>query len=62
METDAMIQHSPRISRRGVLASEWVFITTILVLGAITGLVAVRKQHLPQLREMVKTQPATPAK
>ena len=34
-----------------LIASEWVFVATILVLGAITGLVAVRQAVLSELTE-----------
>jgi len=34
-----------------VVAGEWVFVATILVLGSITGLVAVRQAVLSELTE-----------
>lgn len=34
-----------------LIATEWVFVATILVLGAITGLVAVRQAVLSELTE-----------
>jgi hypothetical protein len=34
-----------------LIATEWVFVATILVLGAITGLVAVRQAILSELTE-----------
>jgi hypothetical protein len=35
-----------------LLASEWVFVATILVLGAITGLVAVRQAAIKELHDL----------
>jgi len=37
--------------RGALIATEWVFVATILVLGAITGLVAVRQAILSELTE-----------
>jgi len=34
-----------------LIATEWVFVATILVLGAITGLVAVRQAVISELTE-----------
>jgi hypothetical protein len=34
-----------------LIASEWVFVATILVLGAITGLVAVRQAVIAELHD-----------
>jgi Flp pilus assembly pilin Flp len=34
-----------------LIAAEWVFVATILVLGAITGLVAVRQAVLAELHD-----------
>src|SRR4051794_37350159 len=34
-----------------LIATEWVFVATILVLGAITGLVAVRQAAISELTE-----------
>jgi hypothetical protein len=34
-----------------LIATEWVFVATILVLGAITGLVAVRQAVISELEE-----------
>jgi hypothetical protein len=34
-----------------LIATEWVFVATILVLGSITGLVAVRQAVLSELTE-----------
>ena len=34
-----------------LIATEWVFVATIMVLGAITGLVAVRQAILSELTE-----------
>src|SRR5215471_15440393 len=34
-----------------LIATEWVFVATILVLGAITGLVAVRQAIISELTE-----------
>jgi len=34
-----------------LIATEWVFVATILVLGAITGLVAVRQAVITELEE-----------
>jgi hypothetical protein len=46
--------------RRGfVMAGDWVFVATILVLGAVTGLVTIRQTRLPELAAAVKT--TTPA-
>src|SRR2546428_10331012 len=36
---------------RSLIATEWVFVATILVLGAITGLVAVRQAVISELEE-----------
>lgn len=47
-------------NRRGfVMAGDWVFVATILVLGAVTGLVTMRQTRLPDLAAAVKT--TTPA-
>jgi hypothetical protein len=35
-----------------LVATEWVFVATIMVLGAITGLVAVRQAILSELTEL----------
>src|SRR5712692_5650659 len=35
-----------------LIATEWVFVATILVLGSITGLVAVRQAVLAELQDM----------
>ena len=35
-----------------LIASEWVFVATILVLGAITGLVAVRQAVIAELHDV----------
>jgi hypothetical protein len=35
-----------------LIAAEWVFVATILVLGAITGLVAVRQAVLAELHDV----------
>jgi len=35
-----------------VIAPEWVFVATILVLGAVTSLVAVRQVVLAELEEL----------
>jgi len=46
--------------RRGfVMAGDWVFVATILVLGAVTGLVTMRQTRLPELAAAVQT--TTPA-
>ena len=37
-----------------LIATEWVFVATILVLGAITGLVAVRQAVLSELTEFAQ--------
>ena len=35
-----------------LIASEWVFVATILVLGSITGLVAIRQAVLAELHDV----------
>jgi hypothetical protein len=37
-----------------LIATEWVFVATILVLGSITGLVAVRQAILSELQDMAQ--------
>jgi len=37
-----------------LIATEWVFVATILVLGSITGLVAVRQAILAELQDMAQ--------
>jgi len=44
-----------------VLAGEWVFVATILVLGAITGLVALRPTNLTDLLERAQPAAVQPA-
>ena len=41
-----------------LIATEWVFVATILVLGAITGLVAVRQAILSELTEFANAVPS----
>jgi hypothetical protein len=42
--------------RRGsVMAGDWIFVATILILGAVTGLSAMRQTRLNNLPEAVKT-------
>jgi hypothetical protein len=46
---------SSRQGRRGSVATgDWVFVTTILVLGAVTGLVTMRQTRLMDLSNAVK--------
>jgi hypothetical protein len=40
-----------RDDRGALLATEWVFMATILVIGVVTGLVAVRQSVLAELHE-----------
>ncbi len=48
-----------RQARRGSVATgDWVIVTTILVLGAVTGLVTIRQTRLPDLASIVKAEPA----
>jgi len=47
-----------RQGRRGSVATgDWVFVTTILVLGAVTGLVTLRQTRLPDLAAALKPLP-----
>jgi hypothetical protein len=48
-----------RDSRRAVVTADWVFVATLLVLGAVTGLVTVRHTRLPELAAALKV-PAPP--
>ncbi len=49
---------SLRQDRRGFVATgDWVFVTTILVLGAVTGLVTIRQTRLSDLASAVKPMP-----
>jgi hypothetical protein len=41
-----------------VIGSEWVFVATVLVLGTITGLVAVRQATLAELIDAAESLPA----
>jgi hypothetical protein len=38
------------------MAGDWVFVATILILGAVTGLVTMRQTHLTDLGDAVKVQ------
>jgi hypothetical protein len=38
-----------------LIASEWVFVATILTLGAITGLVAVRQAVIAELHDLANS-------
>jgi hypothetical protein len=40
--------------RGTVMGAEWVFVATILVLGAVTGLVAMRQTNLSDLASSVR--------
>ncbi len=44
--------------RRGSVATaDWVFVTTILFLGAVTGLVTMRQTRLAELASALKPMP-----
>ncbi len=43
------------------MAGDWVFVATILVLGAVTGLVTLRQTRLPDLAAAVKTTTQAPS-
>jgi hypothetical protein len=48
--------------RRGfAMAGDWVFVATLLVLGAVTGLVTLRQTRLPQQATAVKTTTQAPS-
>jgi hypothetical protein len=43
--------------KRGTaMAGDWVFVATILVLGAVTGMVTMRQTRLPELAGAFKAQ------
>jgi hypothetical protein len=44
--------------RGSLIVTEWVFVATILVLGTITGLVAVRQATLTELANAAASAPA----
>jgi hypothetical protein len=46
-----------RDKRGTVMAGDWVFVATILVLGAVTGMVTLRQTRLPDLASAIKAQP-----
>jgi hypothetical protein len=57
VETQLMFERISRLlrDRRGTaMAGDWVFVATILVLGAVTGLVSMRQTRLPDLAEALK--------
>ncbi len=43
------------------MAGDWVFVATILILGAVTGLVTMRQTQLPDLADAIKVQPVSQA-
>jgi hypothetical protein len=50
-----------RDKRGTVMAGDWVFVATILVLGAVTGMVTLRQTRLPDLASAIKAQPVAKA-
>lgn len=44
-------------NRGSVATGDWVFVTTILVLGAVTGLVTMRQTRLADLASAIKPLP-----
>jgi hypothetical protein len=48
--------------RRGtVMAGDWVFVATILILGAVTGLATMRQTRPLEMSEAVKTRTVSKA-
>jgi hypothetical protein len=46
---------SRRYSRRGALTLEWILICTILIIGTVGGVAAVRNSLILEYREMLET-------
>jgi len=42
----------PRLSRRGMLTLEWILLLTVVVIGVIGGLAAVRNAILDELHDL----------
>ncbi len=47
-------QHGKRSNRRGVLTLEWILIVTVLVIGVIGGLGAVRNATVAELGDLAE--------
>jgi len=52
-----LIRKLLRDNRGTAMAGDWVFVATILVLGAVTGMVTMRQTRLPELADAFKAQP-----
>ena len=48
-----------RATRKAAMTADWVFVTTILVLGAVTGLVTMRNGASPSWRAPSRRKPSS---
>jgi hypothetical protein len=48
-------KHNRHCRRRGALTLEWVLLCTVLIIGTVGGVAAVRNSLILEYREMIET-------